>query len=178
MSDQRPPPLLPPHPASLDDETLLARCARRTGRASGPGGQHRNKVETAVVLTDKPTDLSAQASERRSQAENQHVALKRLRLKLAIEYRTARDHLAVPSPGFAARCKDGKIAVNPKHADYPALLAEALDVLFALKLDAPKAASLLNLSTSQLIKLIAKSPAALQHVNQARKDRHQPTFKA
>ena len=75
------------HPAALTDDALLAECDLGRGRASGPGGQHRNKVETAVTLTHRPTGVIAQASERRSQVENKRVALRRLRLKLATEIR-------------------------------------------------------------------------------------------
>ena len=49
----------PPHPAMLDDGALLKQCEANFGRASGPGGQHRNKVETAATLTHTPTGLSA-----------------------------------------------------------------------------------------------------------------------
>src|SRR5512136_1849191 len=76
-----------PHPAALDLASLAAECDFRTTRRSGPGGQNRNKVETAVILTHRPTGLSAEAAERRTQGENRKYALFRLRVKLALEVR-------------------------------------------------------------------------------------------
>ncbi|MBL8747233.1 MAG: peptide chain release factor-like protein, partial [Phycisphaerae bacterium] len=75
------------HPAALDDEALLAQCDMTKNRSSGPGGQHRNKVESQVHLFHTPTGVSAQAAERRSSHENKRVALRRLRLLLAVEVR-------------------------------------------------------------------------------------------
>ena len=72
------------HPAALPDDDLLSICNETRTRRGGPGGQHRNKVETAVVLQHRPTGLNAEANERRSQADNRRVALQRLRLRLAI----------------------------------------------------------------------------------------------
>src|SRR5262249_34131870 len=65
------------HFAALDPEVLAAQCEFRTTRRSGPGGQNRNKVETAVILTHRKTGVSATASERRTQGENRRAALKR-----------------------------------------------------------------------------------------------------
>lgn len=52
-------------------------------RASGPGGQHRNTRETGIRLRHLPTGITVTATERRSQAENRRIALKRLEAALA-----------------------------------------------------------------------------------------------
>src|SRR5207253_6004770 len=76
------------HPADLAPAKLLAECVVRRQRRSGPGGQHRNKVETAVVLVHQPTCIRSEATEKRSQAANRQVAIHRLRVKLAIQVRS------------------------------------------------------------------------------------------
>jgi protein subunit release factor B len=47
-------------------------------RSSGPGGQHVNKVSTAVTIQHLPSGLVATASESRSQSMNRELALGRL----------------------------------------------------------------------------------------------------
>lgn len=55
----------------------------QTFRASGPGGQHRNKVETAVRLTHKGSGLMVTASDGKSQAQNKKKAWDKLDKKLS-----------------------------------------------------------------------------------------------
>jgi hypothetical protein len=154
------------HPAALSDEVLLAASDETRTRRGGPGGQHRNKVETAVILRHRPTGIVAEASERRSQAENRGVALRRLRLQLALQHREPA--AAAPSPLWTARRRDGSIAVAVGHRDYPALVAEALDQLAAVGYRTAAAATALGITSSQLVGLFRRAAPAWTAVNAAR----------
>ena len=140
----------------------------RRVRRSGPGGQHRNKVETGIVLHHEPTGVTAEAVERRSQAENRSVALARLRLNLALEIRTARDPERSPSPLWQSRCCGGRIDVSRSHDDFSTILAEALDDIDAADADVKSAAAALGCTASQLTRLLKKEPRAMALVNRWR----------
>ena len=159
------------HPADLPPDDLLAECDIRFVRRAGPGGQHRNKVSTGVVLLHKPTGVKAEANERRSQAENRAVALFRLRVNLALEVRARRESDSAPSALWRSRLSGGRIAVSPAHDAFPAILAEALDVLAACEYDPKPASETLGCSVSQLVKLLQKEPQAMTHVNRQRQQR-------
>ena len=55
-----------------------------TCRASGPGGQHVNKTESAVRAVYPPLELSVECADERSQLANKKRALERLRAKVAL----------------------------------------------------------------------------------------------
>jgi hypothetical protein len=154
------------HPARLPPDDLLRDCDETRTKRSGPGGQHRNKVETAVILHHRVSGVSAEASERRSQADNRRVALFRLRLRLALVQREPPE--PQPSPLWQSRRRDGRLLISVDHDDYPAMVAEALDRIVANGLDMPAAAAALGISPSQLVRLLEKEPAALGALNRLR----------
>jgi hypothetical protein len=67
--------------------------------------------------------------------------------------------------------------VSPNHDDFPALLAEALDVLQASAFDPKTAAPALGCSPSQLIKLVKEAPRALEWINGERRQNGQHSLK-
>jgi hypothetical protein len=168
----------PPHPATLPEEKLLKRCEMTFGRIAGPGGQHRNKVETAVSIIHTATKVTGYATERRKQYENRRMAVRRLRIKLAVQVRTAvSPNRYRPSELWESRRQGKQMSINPKHKDYPALLAEALDLIGARKFDVAGAAGLLGISMSQLAKLLRHEKHAMAMVNEGRTKRNLPPLK-
>jgi hypothetical protein len=156
------------HPAALQDDELLRQCEWGRSRGSGPGGQHRNKVETKVTIVHPATGIEAQAGERRSAAENKRVALTRLRLLLATRVRTPVPEGDARSELWRSRCSGGRIVCNPGHRDYPALLAEALDMVESCGQDVRRAAMRLGCTPTQLVKLIREHAPAFEAMNRAR----------
>src|SRR5262245_13956950 len=88
---------------SLSDAQLLEQCAVDTYRASGPGGQKRNKTSSAVRVRHPPSGLIVIAEESRSQHENRAKALKRLREALFLELREPFDEAALKPEALAVR---------------------------------------------------------------------------
>lgn len=73
-------------------------------RASGPGGQHVNKTNSAIRLTHLPTGISAIAQDSPSQFRNREIALQRLIDKLTQHFHVAKKRIAT-RPGAGAKLK-------------------------------------------------------------------------
>jgi hypothetical protein len=163
------------HPVFLSDQQLLRACRVERLRRSGPGGQHRNKVETGIRLLHSPTGITAEAFEKRSQGENRAKAIARLRLKLAIEVRTPSKHAgereSSPSAIWIKHRKGSRLSIRGEHPDYPAMLTELLDRWCHYDLELRPTAESLGTTPSQLIRFLQKEPAALDHVNRKRGER-------
>jgi protein subunit release factor B len=64
------------------DDDLLRECEVETFRASGPGGQHVNKTESAVRLRHLPSGVVVTSQQERSQHRNKAICLQKLREKV------------------------------------------------------------------------------------------------
>ena len=167
-----------PHPSTLEEEDLLKECDVEFGRATGPGGQNRNRRDTATTITHRPSGVVAAATERRSQAQNRSRAVFRLRMKLAatVRSRTHHEHHTC-SELWNDRRQGRSISVNPMHRDYPSLLSEALDVILARRYDVAGAAGVLGVSMSQLAKLVRHDKRSFAMINRGREAQGLPRLK-
>ena len=140
---------------SMEDKALLAQCRIDTARGRGPGGQKRNKTESAVQLTHIGTGISACNDVSRSQYQNKAAALQRLRLEMALKLRSETMTQPGPMPGL-------------KSAAFPLWAARVLDYLASCSYRMADAAAQLNTSTAQLVKALSKCPPLWQFVNAQR----------
>lgn len=85
-----------------DKEALERDCDMEFFVAGGPGGQHRNKVETGVRLTHRPSGIVVTATERRSQSANREAAFERMAEKL-IELQKVRKPRRATKPSAGAK---------------------------------------------------------------------------
>ena len=126
--------------ARLSDAQLLAQCEVDTYRASGPGGQKRNKTSSAVRLRHTPSGLLVIAEESRSQHE---------------DYRDA-------------RTAAGRLDLGRKDPRFWPVAGVVLDVLQALGARVSEAAEALGVSTANLISFLAVEPKVWEQANHLR----------
>jgi hypothetical protein len=162
----------------LTDEALIASCEIDLYRASGPGGQKRNKTSSAVRLRHAPTGLMVTATESRSQHENRARALKRLRRAIALTQRTLlQPDEPHPECLASARQRDGSFRLSRRHHDYCRVVQYVLDVLWAAQGRLNPAARRLNISTGQLVSFLKGDPKLWEHANRLRQSLGQRPLK-
>jgi len=83
---------------NTDFEILKKEVIVETYRSSGPGGQRKNKTETAVRLRHLPSGITVTATEYRSQAQNRKLAFERLRDRLIRLNRPRRPRIPTSTP--------------------------------------------------------------------------------
>ena len=151
-----------------DDAALLRDCRVDTYRASGPGGQKRNKTSSAVRLRHGPSGLMAIAEESRSQHENKARALRRLRMMIALQIRSEMDGALAAEALQPYLSRAGGIELSARNTRYPALAAMILDVFFARGGRISEAANDLGIRTSQLSRFITADSKLMAAANQIR----------
>ena len=155
------------------DDALIAQCEVDRYRASGPGGQHRNKTESAVRLRHKLTGVSAIGEDSRSQSENKLHAVRRLRAAIALQVREpVRLDGWTPSPRLAAFVAAGTAPLGAKTrltGEYWASIAQLLDVLVAGGLEIGATAQRLGITTGALSKLLLHDEHVGRVVNDLRR---------
>ncbi|PIA47014.1 hypothetical protein AQUCO_01400019v1, partial [Aquilegia coerulea] len=171
----------------LSDQELMAQCDMGTFKSSGPGGQHRNKRETAVRLKHLPTGIIAQASEDRSQHKNRASALSRLRTLLALKVRNPINlQQSTPAASYTpppellqilplkstlrvrAGGSSGGGQIGPNNPKFASGMQALLDLLHAVGGSVSDAAKLLGLSTGALSRLILSNDSLRMAVNELR----------
>jgi hypothetical protein len=159
----------------LSEDQLLAQCEVDTYRASGPGGQKRNKTSSAVRLRHSTTGLIVIAEESRSQHENKAKALKRLWQGLFL-------HLRDPIPEgdrtaeaigrhadlAAARALDAHLQLSARNPMFWPAAGVVLDVLATCEARVAETAALLLISTGNLIDFLQTDPKLWQEANRIR----------
>jgi len=158
---------------NLTDAQLLDQCEVDTYRASGPGGQKRNKTSSAVRIRHPASGLIVIAEESRSQHENRARALKRLRQAFFLKIR---DELLNPTSNAVAsmqdyqnaRNGDGRLDLGRKDPRYWPAVGVALDVLQAVEARVSEAAEILGTSTGNLIAFLSSDAKVWEQANQMR----------
>jgi protein subunit release factor B len=106
-----------PKPNQVDTDNLKKQVIVETYRSRGPGGQRKNKTETAVRLRHLPSGITVTATEQRSQSQNLKIAFERLgeRLRRLHHKKRRRIPTALPFRSIEKRIEGKKLLSTRKH---------------------------------------------------------------
>lgn len=164
---------------ALDDKALLGECDVNICKSSGPGGQHRNKVSSAVRLRHRPTGITATGDDSRSQHDNKRMAIRRMRMNIACRLRRP-VRIENPSvPPVVADCifvvRGGqnkgvrRLEIGRKDVRFWQVAAFLLDVLEAFQSRLSFAARYVGITTSNFVSLMQSDRHLLAAAQQIRK---------
>jgi hypothetical protein len=149
------------HWLALSDDQLIQQCSVDAYRASGPGGQKRNKTSSAIRLRHQSTGLIVIAEESRSQHENRTRAVRRLRRELALQVR---------DPWTMARTD---LSLGRKDRQFWPAVALVLDALDAHCGRVKDTAGALEATTAQLVAFFRIEARLWQRANEIRRSHGQ-----
>lgn len=165
---------------ALDDQTLLRQCDVHAYKASGPGGQRRNKVATAIRVVHRPTGLKAHADESRYQVENKRRAIARMRMSIACGLRRPVKTDPPQIPPVVAECiftprkaptgAVRRLAVGRKDRRFWQVAAFLLDLLAACGGKVSRAGAALGITTANFVAVIKTHKRLLAAVQAIRKE--------
>jgi len=166
---------------AMDAEALLSQCDVHTHRSSGPGGQHRDKVSSAVRLRHRPTGITVQSAQSRSQHENKRLAILRLRMNIACRLRrpidTAQGRIRpvvaefLGAPGASRLTDRRRLQIGRKDRRFWQVGAFLLDLLDVFEGRLGRTANYLQITTSNLTTVL-KSDRHLFATAQVIRKRH------
>lgn len=157
----------------VSEAELLRRCDVTTYRASGPGGQKRNKTDSAVRLRHRQSGLMVIATESRSQHENRKKAVRRMRERIAAEVRdpVVLEDYRVPTALRGLLPGSGQPRPGLRTADYARAIKQLLDLFAAADCSVATTGRHLGLTTAAVSKLLLESPWAVKAANSLRQTR-------
>jgi hypothetical protein len=153
---------------------LIKDCRVDRYKSSGPGGQHKNKVETAIRVVHKPSGLSACGQQTRSQLRNKTLALRNLRMHIACSYRQPQDltkltipdeiaeYLQPPAASAPQRSNKRKLSLASGNWYFWPVVAIVLDVFDSSQGQLSTASTALGISTANLAAFLRSDRHLLQ----------------
>jgi hypothetical protein len=156
---------------SLAESDLLSQCQVDTYRASGPGGQKRNKTSSAVRLRHPPSGLIVIAEESRSQHQNKAKAMKRLYQALFLKIRETVPSEEEDSQWLSRNLlwnsilQNGRLHLGRKDNRFWPAVGLILDVLEKVQGRLSDTSRFLQITTGNLVSFLQTDPKVWEQAN-------------